>query len=244
MAHREIIRCRDAHALFQYGASLFTKLSRDAIARTGRFTVALSGGSTPRGLYGRLATDAHRSHISWKDVHLFWGDERCVPPEHPDSNYRMAFDALLSHIQLPDSNIHRPRAEDPDPASAAADYEREMRAFFALGQNEFPRFDLLLLGIGDDGHTASLFPGSSGLTESRRIFIENFVEKLNAFRLTLTFPAINSAAAVAVLASGKPKAGVLKAILNDEPVNYPVQQVNPLQGKLIFIADEAALGGE
>lgn len=244
MASREIIHCRDASALFHYGASLFAKLSRDAIARTGRFAVALSGGSTPRGLYGQLATVEYRSSIRWSDVHFFWGDERCVAPDHADSNYRMADEALLSRVPVPAANIHRPRAEDPNPADSASDYEQDIRRFFSLNENEFPRFDLILLGIGEDGHTASLFPDSPALQESSRIFVENFVEKLKAYRLTLTFPAINFAAAVAVLVSGNSKAEVLKSILNHGSENFPIQQVNPLHGKLLFIADQAALGGE
>lgn len=227
--------------LFQYTAGLFARLSRDAISRTGRFSVALSGGSTPRGLYGQLAAEPHRSQIAWEKIHFFWSDERCVPPDNPDSNYGMAWEALLSHVPLPASCIHRPTAEDPDPVRAADAYEREIRAFFEIGPQEFPRFDLVLLGMGEDGHTASLFPDSPALQESRRIFVANHVAKLNANRLTLTFPAINSAAQIAVLISGKKKAALLREVLQG-PIRYPIQQVSPTRGRLLFVADEDALG--
>lgn len=228
-------------ALFHYGAGLFSRLAREAIARSGFFTVALSGGSTPRGLFGQLAAEPYRSHISWSYTQFFWGDERCVPPDHADSNFRMAHEALLSRVPVRDSCIHRPRAEDPDPARAAALYEADIQKFFSLEKNEFPRFDLILLGMGEDGHTASLFPGSPALQEENRIFVSNYVEKLQAHRLTLTFPAINSASHVAVLLSGKSKAPVLKRVLENDN-SYPIQRVNPARGKLLFIADHEALG--
>ena len=236
----EIIHCTDPLSLFQYAAGLFSRLSRDAVFRSGRFAVALSGGSTPRGLYGQLAAEPYRSQIAWEKVHFFWSDERCVPPEHPDSNYGMAWEALLSRVFLHSSNIHRPAAEDADPARAAEAYEREIRAFFEIGPQEFPRFDLVLLGMGDDGHTASLFPDSPALGESQRIFVANHVAKLNTNRLTLTFPAINSAAQVAVLVSGKKKAPVLREVLQG-PVRYPIQHVSPSRGRLLFVTDEDAL---
>lgn len=241
MAMREVIHCPDAMALFHYGAGLFSRLCRESIDRTGFFTVALSGGSTPRGLFGQLAAEPYRSHISWGDIHFFWGDERCVPPDHPDSNFRMVYEALLSRVPVKDSHIHRPWAEDPDPARAAALYEAEIQQFFSLRNNEFPRFDLILLGMGEDGHTASLFPGSPALQEESRIFVSNYVEKLQAHRLTLTFPAINSASHVAVLLSGKSKAPVLKRVLENDN-SYPIQQVSPVHGKLLYIADHEALG--
>jgi len=162
MTRREKIVCADLDDLARRAAAEWVRTADEAIARAGRFAVALSGGNTPRALYAKLAGEVLRSRIAWERWHFFWGDERSVPPDHADSNYRMAFEALLSRVPVPAANIHRIETER-GPAEAAAAYETALRDFFAMPRGGFPRFDLVLLGIGEEGHTASLFPGSAAL---------------------------------------------------------------------------------
>jgi 6-phosphogluconolactonase len=241
---REILVCRDLEEISQRAAEVFVRLANRAIASSGRFAVALSGGSTPKALYSLLASDQFRERVPWSKVHLFWGDERCVPPDHPDSNYRMTRESLLVHVPLPQENIHRMPAEQEDHDHAAAEYEQTLRAFFSLAMGEMPRFDLVLLGMGDDGHTASLFPGTVALEETDRLVVANYVEKLKAHRLTLTASVINHAAAVVFLIAGESKAAVLKEVLEGEyqPWRLPAQLIRPIAGKLWFIIDRAAAG--
>jgi 6-phosphogluconolactonase len=224
--------------LFRAAAQEFVRVGRDAIAQRGRFTVALSGGSTPRGLYSLLARD--HADFSWDKTFLFFGDERHVPPDHPDSNYRMVNEALLSKISVPAGNVYRARAELPDAATAASDYEKQVRDFFKLGSGEFPRFDLILLGLGPDGHTASLFPDSLGLKEQSHLVIANWVEKFKTHRITFTFPVLNHAADVMFLTSGANKADMMHEILegNHAPP-FPAQQIQP-ECRLMWMLDEPA----
>ena len=224
--------------VFRGAAEEFVKLGRAAIAERGRFTVALSGGSTPRSFYSLLAKDY--ADFSWSRTFLFFGDERHVPPDHPDSNYRMVNEALLTKVPIPAGNVYRVLAETPDAAAAAADYEKQLRTFFKLPPGEFPRFDLILLGLGTDGHTASLFPDSEGLKEHSRLVIANWVEKFKTYRITFTFPVLNHATDVIFLVSGADKAEMVRQILegkNTPP--FPAQQVAPL-GRLVWMLDEAA----
>ncbi len=224
--------------LFRSAAEEFVRLGRAAIAESGRFTVALSGGSTPRNLYSLLAKN--HADYSWSKTFLFFGDERHVPPDHPDSNYRMVNEALLSRVPIPAANISRVRAEMPDAPAAALDYEERLRSFFKLGPGEFPRFDLILLGLGLDGHTASLFPDSEGLKEQSRLVIANWVEKFKTHRITFTFPVLNHAKDVMFLVSGTDKADMVRQVLegmNAPP--FPAQQVQP-EGRLVWMLDEAA----
>ena len=224
--------------LFHAAAEEFVRVGGAAIAKHGRFTVALSGGSTPRGLYSLLARD--HANFPWRDTFLFFGDERHVPPDHPDSNYRMVNEALLSKVPIPAGNVYRVLAENPNAATAAADYEEKVRGFFKLQASEFPRLDLILLGLGPDGHTASLFPESDGLKEQSRLVIANWVEKFKTHRITFTFPVLNHATDVMFLASGSDKADMLKQVLegsNTPP--FPSQQIDP-KGRLIWMLDEAA----
>ncbi|MGH7536268.1 MAG: 6-phosphogluconolactonase, partial [Gemmatimonadales bacterium] len=158
----------DPAALAQEAAERFAGIAAKALARAGRFTVALTGGSTPKRLYTLLAAEPYRSRLPWPETHVFWGDERCVPPDHPESNYRMAHDALLRHLPIPPAQIHRMHGEDPDPERAAAEYEQCLRTVFAPRAGTLPRFDLVLLGMGADGHTASLFPHTGALREQQR----------------------------------------------------------------------------
>jgi 6-phosphogluconolactonase len=240
----EIIVCKDVDELNRKAAAQFISLAKDAIARSGRFAVALSGGSTPKALYSLLASPEYRNLIDWSRLHLFWGDERCVPPDHPESNFRMVRESLLSQIRLPTENIHR-MAGEKDPAAAAVDYERELRVFFQPAENAVPRFDLILLGLGEDGHTASLFPGSAAVNERQRWVATVFVERLKAHRLTLTLPLINSAAKVSFLIAGENKSAVVKDLLGTDSdlFDYPAGQVKLLHGQLTwFITRDAARG--
>lgn len=227
--------------LFRSAAEEFVRVGRAAIAARGRFTVALSGGSTPRSLYSLLAKN-HAS-FSWNETFLFFGDERHVPPDHTDSNYRMVNEALLLKVVIPAGNVYRIQAELPDAALAASDYERKLRAFFKLGSGEFPHFDLILLGLGSDGHTASLFPDSDGLKEKSRLVISNWVEKFKAHRITFTFPVLNHTTDVMFIVSGENKAEKVSQILegsNTPP--FPAQLVQP-EGRLVWMLDEAAAAG-
>jgi 6-phosphogluconolactonase len=220
--------------LFQAAADEFAAQAQNAVRASRKFTVALSGGSTPKSLYMLLAS---RNDIPWQQIYFFFGDERHVPPDNPDSNYRMAHAAMLAHV--PPENVFRIRAELPDANAAAKAYELSMRTFFHLEPGEFPRFDLTLLGLGPDGHTASLFPGSAALQETQRLVVANWIDKFNSFRLTFTYPVLNHSACVLFLASGKEKAHALREILEDSE-NLPANQVHPINGRLIWMLDRDA----
>ena len=227
--------------LFAAAAEEVVRAANEAVAERGRFTIALSGGSTPRSLYHLLATNA-RSSLPWDRMFFFWGDERHVPPTDPDSNYRMVDETLLSKVPVAPGNVFRVPAENPDASSAAAAYEQTLQRFFALQPGEFPRLDLILLGLGPDGHAASLFPGTPGLQEKSRLVVANWVEKFKTSRITLTLPVLNAARCVAFLVSGTEKAAALHAVLQgDAPgEQYPAKLVRPSQGKLIWFVDRAA----
>lgn len=212
-----------------------------AVKDRGRFTIALSGGSTPRSLFNLLATNA-RNTLPWDRMFFFWGDERHVPPNDADSNYRMADEAMLSKVPVPAGNVFRMPAENPDAGAAAEAYEQTLRKFFQINPGEFPRFDLILLGMGPDGHTASLFPGTAGLQEKSRLVIANWVEKLKTHRLSFTLPVLNAARCIAFLVSGTDKAPALRAVLDENcpGEQYPSKLVKPKDGKLIWFLDRAA----
>lgn len=239
---REILICRDLQGVSRRAAELFVRLASESISSSGRFAVALSGGSTPKALYALLTGDQFRPRVPWSKVHLFWGDERCVPPDHDESNYRMARELLLDKISIPQENIHRMPAEQEDHNRAADEYEQTLREFFDLEAGKWPRFDLILLGLGDDGHTASLFPRTTALGVTDRLVVADYVEKLRAHRLTLTVPVINHAAHVVFLISGASKALVLREVLEGEyhPHRLPAQLIRPVEGKLLFIIDREA----
>ena len=227
--------------LFQAAAEEILRAAADAIAQRGRFTIALSGGSTPRNLYTLIAANASAS-LPWDQMFFFWGDERHVPLNDPDSNYRMAKETLLSKVPIPPANIFPVPAENPDAAAAAQAYEETLRKFFALAPGDFPRFDLILLGMGPDGHTASLFPETAALQEKSRLVVANWVEKLNNSRITFTLPVLNAARCVAFLVSGADKAAVLHEVLEGKAPGekYPSKLVRPSAGKLIWFVDRAA----
>ena len=236
----------DADALAREAASELSRRARAAVAGTGRFTVVLSGGSTPRRLYALLADPSapFRDEIPWGRIHVFWGDERHVPPDDPQSNYRMAREDLLSRVPIPAANVHRIQAERPDASDAARAYERELVGFFALPPGALPRFDLVLLGMGPDGHTASLFPGSEALEVRDRLVVAPYVAKFGAYRITLTLPVFDAAACVIFLVSGADKADALRAARDpharDSP---PSRRIQPSEGELLWLVDEAAAAG-
>jgi 6-phosphogluconolactonase len=227
--------------LFAAAAEVVVGAATDAVAQRGRFTISLSGGSTPKSLFNLLATNA-RTVLPWERMFFFWGDERHVPPTDPDSNYRMAEETMLSKVPVPPGNVFRMAAENPDAAAVAEDYEKTLRKFFALEPGQVPVFDLILLGMGPDGHTASLFPGTAGLQEKSRLVIANWVEKMKTSRLTFTLPVLNATRCVTFLVSGTDKAAVLRTVLEgDVPAEqYPAKLVRPTDGKLIWLVDRAA----
>ena len=233
----------DAEALYRAGATQFVRQAAAAIGTNGLFTVALSGGSTPKGLYELLATDAAlRTQVPWDKIHVCWGDERHVPPTDADSNYRMAHEAMLSKLPIPPANVHRIKSENPDAGQAADDYEQTLWAIFPGAEGQPPRFDLIFLGLGPEGHTASLFPGTKALHEGKRLVVSNWVGKFYTERITMTPPVLNNAACVIFLVSGDDKALPLKAVLEGryEPDQLPAQLVQPRQGRLLWLVDRAA----
>jgi|SRR5579872_1098329 len=232
------VRIVDSAAdLFQAAAEEFSQIAAKAIRSRGRFTVALSGGSTPRGLYSLLASG--KFNVAWDKTLFFWSDERHVPPTDAESNFHMANEILLSKIGVPPQNIFRVPAEEKNADAAARAYEDTLRAAFGLKSGEIPRFDLILLGIGTEGHTASLFPGSPALEETARLVTANWVEKLHTARITFTYPLLNNAACVIFLVSGAEKADILEQIFEGTG-NLPAQKVCPVNGRLLWIEDHAA----
>ena len=222
--------------LSQAAAAEFISLASTAIRDHEKFSVALSGGSTPKSLYSVLAT----ATLSWEKIFFFWSDERHVPPDHPESNYRMAKEALLSIVPVPPENIFRVRAEEKDANVVAKDYEEALRSFFGLRPGEFPRFDLILLGLGPDGHTASLFPNTAALNETKLLVVANWVEKFKANRITFTYPVLNNAACVIFLVSGADKADMVRTVLEDGRADLPSQRVHPVNGRLLWLLDKGA----
>lgn len=224
-------------------ATLFLKLYQKEAGRKGFFTAVLSGGSTPE-VFFRVLAEEFRDKLPWDRVHFFWGDERCVPFDSPQSNFNAANEALLSKINIPAENIHRIKGE-LDPVEGAGEYEEEIRGFFerSNGGGGIPSFDLVFLGIGEDGHTLSLFPGSRAVNERERLVVENYVEKLKAWRITMTSMLVNNASNVVFMVSGGRKADVLKEVLNGQgQARYPAQMIRPVKGELFLFADRSSAG--
>ncbi len=228
----------DPAAIAADAAERIVAAFREAIDSFDEFSLVLSGGSTPKALYELLATDPYREQIDWTKVRIFFGDERCVPPDHADSNYRMARISLLSEVPIPGDNVYRMRGEI-DPNEAAIEYGKLLKAKFG---DAGP--DLVLLGMGEDGHTASLFPGTEALKETHHRCVSNFVPKLNAWRITLTAPFINRARQVIILTAGANKAQRLSEVLEGpkDPNRLPIQLIDPAPGKLTWLVDVAAAG--
>lgn len=224
----------DAGELAKGAARLFIESLEKAVAEHGFFSVVLSGGSTPSKLYSLLAEE-YRDKIDWRKAHFFWGDERCVPPTDAQSNFYTAYQNLLSKIDVPHQNIHRIKGELP-PHDAAQDYEEELISFFGLKGLNPPPFDLVLLGMGTDGHTLSLFPLTEGFAEKERLVVANHVQKLDTWRVTLTFKAIENAATTAFLVSGEDKAAVLKEVLDGK--DYPAARVKGRE--VVWLMDREA----
>lgn len=225
----------DTTTLAQATADYIVTLADAAIEEHGSFSIVLSGGATPRELYQLLATEPYKSRLNWEKTIVFWGDERCVPPDDDESCYKMARQLLLDHVPVQQENIHRIRGE-ARPDEASAEYETLLRDYF---KSDLPRFDLILLGIGDDGHTASLFPRTNALHEEHRWVTENYVPAKKAWRITMTRPAINAAANILFLVSGKPKAERLKQVTSGEyqPYDLPAQLIKPTNGTLVWFVD-------
>jgi len=226
----------DQSGFIDGAADFIVDVATQAIADRGRFTIALSGGSTPRPIYARMASVGYRERIDWSKVYVFFGDERCVPPDDARSNYRMAREALLDHIALPADNIHRIQGEI-DPAQAALSYEQELQQLFRTAA--LPAFDLICLGLGDNGHTASLFPGTAALREKDRWVVPQYVEVMTSWRITFTAPLINAARHIAFLVEGAGKAEVLWRVLEGpyQPDVLPAQLIQPMNGELHWLVD-------
>ena len=241
--NREIQIVENAEDVSRTAAEMMASLARQKLQSKDYFAVALSGGSTPKNMFAILANDADlREQMPWDSVHFFWGDERHVPPDHTDSNYRMTNEAMLSKVPVPAGNIHRIRAENPDAGKAAQDYEQELREFFRLETEQLPAFDCVFLGMGPDGHTASLFPGTEALNERKRFVVSNWVDKFQSYRITLTAPVLNNADLVIFLVSGEEKAEPLRVVLEGKKQTdrFPSQLIEPTQGKLLWLVDRAA----
>jgi 6-phosphogluconolactonase len=240
---REIRILPDGAAIARRAAQEFVQAAADAARTRGSFNVALAGGSTPKALYRLLVNDlALRSQLPWDKMHVFFGDERHVPPDHPDSNFRMATEAMISKSPMKPEQVTRIKGEYPDAGQAALEYEKALREYFKPKDGEYPRFDLVLVGMGNEGHTLSLFPGTKALHADGRIAVRNWVGKLYAERITLTAPAASNAARVIFMVTGADKGPALKAVLEGpfEPEQLPAQLLQPKNGKLLWLVDTAA----
>jgi 6-phosphogluconolactonase len=228
----------DREVLSRAAAEFFVRIANAAMEERGRFSVALSGGSTPRRTYGLLAQPPFRGGMDWERVHVFWGDERCVPPEDPRSNARMANEELLKYVPVPLGQVH-PILCAESPGTAAREYEKTLLSFFGEG---LPSFDLIFLGLGEDGHTASLFPDTQVLQEKNRLVSEVYVEQQDLYRVTLTLPIINLASNVVFLVAGASKAQTLKRVMGGSVASnsLPAQMVQPASGELHWLLDEEA----
>lgn len=234
----------DSEELSTLAAEQFARLAVEAVRDKGLFTVALAGGSTPRNLYSLLSSPdkPFRAQLSWDRIFFFWGDERHVPPAHPESNYRMAHETLLSRVPVPPENAHRIKSEIADASKAADEYGETLRSFFELGTGQFPCFNLILLGLGSDGHTASIFPGSDVINEKRRLVGAPWIEKLKNSRITLTPPVLNKAEAVIFLVSGSEKANALQRVLEGDyqPERLPAQVIRQNKSRVLWLVDQEA----
>jgi 6-phosphogluconolactonase len=241
MSEPKIVILDDALALYAHAAEEIAHFAGEAVCTHGEFTLCLSGGSTPAATYEMLGSKFHFS-IDWKEVQFFWGDERCVPPDDPACNYAMTLRTLLSKLALKPSQVHRVLGEQP-PDQAARAYEDELRSHFALGDGEFPRFDVVLLGLGENAHTASLFPGSAAIHESERLALAVDVDDpIQRHRVTVTPPVINNASRVMFLVAGQAKAQAVWNVLKGprDVDKFPAQVVAPERGELIWLLDKAA----
>jgi 6-phosphogluconolactonase len=238
----EIHIFRDLPELSRRAAERFVEAAEETVAARRPFYAALSGGSTPRTMFSLLSTTDLALRLPWNFLHLFQVDERTVPPDHPDSNYRMIREALLDHAPLPTENFHRMRAESGDLESAAHNYAHEIATVLHPHGKPWPRFDLVQLGLGPDGHTASLFPETEALGEEKRWVVPNHVPKLNTWRLTLTYPVLNAAREIVFIVDGEDKAEVARRVLYPESPEdrFPAQGIGPREGQLRWYLTAAA----
>ena len=240
---RETRILADGAAIAKRAAQEFVQAAAEAVRIKGSFNVVLAGGSTPKALYSLLVNDAAlRSQVPWDKIGLFFGDERHVAPDHPDSNYRMASEAMISKSPLKPEQLTRIKGEYPDAEQAALEYEKALCEYFKLKAGEYPRFDLVLAGMGNEGHTLSLFPGTKALHADGRIAVRNWIGKLYTERITLTAPAASNAAHIIFMVTGADKAPALKAVLEGpfEPDQLPAQLLQPQNGKLLWLVDTTA----
>lgn len=235
---REILIFENSGEISNFAVEKWREISGEAVKDRGRFAVALSGGKTPVGFYQKLA--GFKNDLLWDKTHVFLVDERFVPFDDAESNYGMIKDKLLSQVKIPAENIHPVSTGEDTPPAAAEKYEKDLRGFFGLNDGEFPKFDLIMLGIGEDGHTASLFPGTSSWTENKRLVIEVSLNRLKNKRVSLTLPVINNAKNIIFLVASANKAGVLKEIIEGEENPLPASQVKPEKGKVFFLLDKRA----
>jgi 6-phosphogluconolactonase len=241
--NREVRILADANSIAQTAAAEFLEAAQQAVSEKGSFSVALAGGSTPKALYGLLATNPLlQAKVPWSKIQFFFGDERHVPPTDEESNFRMAEEAMFGRAPVDPKQVHRIKGEKRNAAQAAEEYEQDLRASFRLQAGEFPRFDLVLLGMGPEGHTASLFPGPKALKEEHRLVVSNWVGKFYTDRITFTPPVLNNAARVIFMVHGEEKAPALKAVLEGpyEPEQLPAQMIQPKQGKVLWLVDPSA----
>lgn len=233
----------DGEAITKRAAEKLIEIAATAVKQHGLFSVALSGGSTPKALYNLLAKDpALRAQVPWDKTYVFFGDERHVGPDDAQSNFRMASEVMISKSPLKPEQVFRIKGEYPQAEQAAKEYEQDIRSHFKLSDGQFPRFDLVFLGMGEEGHVASLFPGTKALHENRRIAVHNWVGKVLMDRITLTVPAINNAANIISLVKGVEKANALTAVLERfyEPEQLPAQLIEPVNGTMLWLVDTAA----
>lgn len=245
-ARSDVVVVPDTAALARAAAERFVQIAREAIESRGQFTVALSGGNTPKAMYAELSGPDFREHVDWEKLQVFFSDERFVPPDSIESNYHTAEEGLLSRVPIPSRYVHRVATVDIEPAEAASIYEEGIRRVFQAADEEIPAFDLIFLGMGPDGHTASLFPGTDALSETAHLVAPNFVPKFDAWRITFTYPLLNAARNVIFLVGGADKAERLAQVLSGGS-DLPAAGVHPATGSLTWLVDEAAavrLGGQ
>jgi 6-phosphogluconolactonase len=239
---REVKILSDGQAIARYAAEEFIRAAAVAVAEKGSFDLTLAGGSTPKALYSLLADSSLRSRVPWDKMNVFFGDERHVGPDHAESNFRMANETLISKSPLKPAQVHRISGEYQDTELAAQEYEQRIRGHFGLREAEYPRFDLMLLGMGDEGHTLSLFPGTKALHAPGRLVVRNWVGKLYSDRITLTADVTQHAAKIIFMVTGGDKARALKAVLEGpfEPEQLPAQSVQPKNGSVLWLVDNGA----
>ncbi len=237
----QVVIAPDRAALARDAAGRFVAIANDATSARGRFSVALSGGATPRDLHTLLATPDLAKQVDWSRVHVFWGDERAVPPDDPASNYRMAQETLLSRVPVPLGNVHRIKGE-LEPQVAAREYAVTLASYFHPHPGELPQFDLILLGMGANAHTASLFPGSALVNDTTDWVAAGYIEEVKMNRITLTVPVINAAEHILFMVAGEDKAATVRAVLRGEyrPADLPAQLIRPVSGALVWLLDRPA----